>query len=304
MAGGLADLDTTMPERKGNTDNQIKAVYDYLVLLLENLRYILRNLGPENMNESEILPWLNDKLEVKTLISNTVITNELYADYGAIADLTVDELRTDYDKAQRYLNGDTSALDYLYIHDEQIEFRSGTVHLDSGTPATEQLHHRGRYFWWTDNTKTQMTSMEITAWPVIVYVYDELIKGAYRFETVTKNGTTIKVPVLVFGAGTGDQQDPDIGKAYIRKTSDSFELYLHGAADNGIFISDLQNDKYVDIVGLRKTKDLDFSLWGSGTFTETLDGKNTSNLYTVAFDSENRPVKITDKDGHVCTIEW
>ena len=144
MAGGLAELDAGFPSNTGTVERRVQAVYDYLVLLLENLRYILRNLGPENMNEAEILPWLNDKLEVKTLVSNTVITNELYADYGAIADLTVDELRTDYQKAARYLAGDTAALDYLYIHDEQIEFRSGTVHLDGGIPATEQLHRRGR----------------------------------------------------------------------------------------------------------------------------------------------------------------
>lgn len=294
MAGGLADLDTTMPERKGNTDNQIKAVYDYLVLLLENLRYILRNIGPENMNENEILPWLNDKLEVKTVISNTVITNELYADYGAVADLTVDELRTDYDKAQRYLNGDTSALDYLYIHEEEIEFITGTVHLDSGTPATEQLHHRGRYFWWTDETKTQMTSVEITAWPVVVYQYDELIKGTYCFQTVDD----VKVPVLVFGAGTGDQQDPNLGKGYLRKDSDSLDMYLHGSVNNGIFIG-----QYTDLVGLRKPTSLDFSGWDNGTVSETLDGGGV-NSWTIAFDGNNRPTKFTDGAGHETTVVW
>lgn len=294
MAGGLADLDTGMPEQRGSTETQLKSVYDYLVLLLENLRYILRNLGPENMNESEILPWLNDKLEVKTIISNTVITNELYADYGAVADLTVDELRTDYDKAQRYLNGDTSALDYLYIHDEQIEFVSGTVHLDSGTPATEQLHHRGRYFWWTDETKTQMTSVEITAWPVVVYQYDELIKGTYCFQTIDN----VKVPVLVFGAGTGDQSDPNLGKGYLRKDTNSLDMFLHGSADNGIFIG-----QYTDLVGLRKTTGLNFSNYENGSFTETVDG-GLIETYGVRFDENGYPVAITDGSGHQTEVIW
>lgn len=298
MAGGLADLDTTMPERKGNTDNQIKAVYDYLVLLLENLRYILRNLGPENMNEAEILPWLNDKLEVKTLVSNTVITNELYADYGAIADLTVDELRTDYQKAARYLAGNTAALDYLYIHDEQIEFRSGTVRLEGGVPVTEQLHHRGRWFWWTDGTHTQMTSMEQTAYPVIVYVYDELIKGVFQYESKTINGVTVKIPVLTLGAGTGDQSDPDLGKGYLYKGTDSLRLYLHGSTDNGIFIG-----QYTDLVGLRKTTALDFSDYDNGSFTETIDGGLTE-TYAVTFDTDGNPVKITDGSGHECEVIW
>lgn len=298
MAGGLADLDTGMPEQRGSAEAQLKSVYDYLVLLLENLRYILRNLGPENMNENEILPWLNDKLEVKTVISNTVITNELYADYGAIADLTVDELRTDYQKAARYLAGNTGALDYLYIHDEQIEFVSGTVHLDSGTPATEQLHHRGRYFWWTDNTKTQMTSMEITAWPVMVYVYDELIKGVFQYESKTTGGVTVKIPVLTLGAGTGDQQDPELGKGFLYKGTDDLRLYLHGAADNGIFIG-----QYTDLVGLRKPTSLDFSDWDNGTVSETMDG-NLVNSWAITFDGNNRPTKFTDGAGHETTVVW
>lgn len=294
MAGGLSELDTGMPERTGSVEDRLRALYDYLALLLENLRYLLRNLGPENLNESELLPWLNDALEVKTLISNTVITNELYADYGAIADLTVDELRTDYAKAQRYLAGNTGALDYLYIHDEQIEFLSGTVHLDGGVPATEQLHHRGRYFWWTDETKTQMTSVEITAWPVVVYQYDELIKGTYCFQTVDN----VKVPVLIFGAGTGDQSDPNLGKGYLRKDTDSLDMFLHGSADNGIFIG-----QYTDLVGLRKTTSLNFSNYENGSFTETVDGGLTE-TYGVRFDENGYPVAITDGSGHQTEVIW
>lgn len=294
MAGGLSELDTGMPERTGSVEDRLRALYDYLALLLENLRYLLRNLGPENLNEGELLPWLNDRLEVKTLISNTVITNELYADYGAIADLTVDELRTDYAKAQRYLAGDAGPLDYLYIHDEQIEFLSGTVHLDGGVPATEQLHHRGRYFWWTDETKTQMTSVEITAWPVVVYQYDELIKGTYCFQTVDN----VKVPVLIFGAGTGDQSDPNLGKGYLRKDTDSLDMFLHGSADNGIFIG-----QYTDLVGLRKMTSLNFSNYENGSFTETVDGGLTE-TYGVRFDENGYPVAITDGSGHQTEVVW
>lgn len=303
MAGGLADLDTSMPERRGSEKQQMQAVYDYLVLLLENLRYILRNLGPENLNADEVLPWLNDKLEVKTVISNTVITNELYADYGAIADLTVDELRTDFAKAQRYLAGNTAALDYLYIHDEEIDFLTGTVRMTGGTPLTEQLHHRGRYFWWTDATKTQMTSMEQTAWPVTVYQYDELVKGTFRFTELSSGGVTTKIPMLVFGAGVGDQSDPDLGRGFLRKDTDSLDLWYRvnpggGTRNNGIFIG-----TYTDLVGLRKTARIDFSGWDNGYFAETLDGGITAG-YTVAFDGAGRPVKITDGDGHETAVVW
>lgn len=321
MAGGLADLDTGMPERKGSTEKQLQSVYDYLVLLLENLRYILRNLGPENFNQGDVIQWMDDKIkkDADVFITNTLITNELYAEYGAIADLVVDELRTDYRKAYFYLNGITSNIDYLRIQDEEIEFVTGTVKTVGGVPQTEQLHYvfrdpqhpgdpadpehypaqyKTRYFWWMDNTYTQMTSLENTGLPVMVYQYDELVKGTYHFETITQNGTTVKVPVLVFGAGTGDQQDPDLGKAFIRKDSDSLDVYLHGTADNGIFIG-----QYTDLVGMRKTTALDFSNYDNGSFTETVDG-SLPETYSVTFDAYGRPVKITDGSGHECGVTW
>ena len=300
MAGGLAGLETGFPDAGGSVERQLSAVYDYLVMLLENLRYILRNLSPENFNETETLDWIGENIKAGTIISETVITNELYADYGAVADLTVDELRTDYQKAARYLAGNTAALDYLYIHDEQIDFLTGTVKTADDTPLTEQLCHRGRYFWWKDASMTQMTSLEQTAWPVMVYQYDELLKGTFRFEDYTPGGVTTKVPVLTLGAGTGNVLDPQRGKGFLRKGIDSFDVWLHTAdGDRGLFIG----DDYTDLVGLRKPTALDFSGWDGGSFTETLDG-NVVHGFTVDFDEHDRPVRITDADGHETAVTW
>ena len=302
MPGGLAGLDTGLPARGGDTQRQLAALYDYLAMLLENLRYILGNLSPENFNETEVSEWIGKTVKAESVVSQTLITNELYSDYGAIADLVVDELRTDYAKAARCLAGNTAPLDYLHIRDEQIDFLTGTVKTVNGEPLTEQLCHRGRCFWWTDAGRTQMTSQAATAWPVTVYQYDELLKGTLRFEQLTRDGATIKVPVLILGAGTGDQQDPNIGKAYLRKDADSLDIYLHGSADNGVFIG-----QYTDIVGLRKPTRLDFSGWGDGTqngsFTETLDG-NVTRRFGVTFDADGRPVKLTDDAGHETAVVW
>ncbi|MBO7670380.1 MAG: hypothetical protein J6S60_07295 [Oscillospiraceae bacterium] len=303
MAGGLADLDNGFPARKGSQEQQISAVYDYLVMLLENLRYILRNLSPENFNEKETLDWIGDKIQANHIVSNTIITNELYAEYGAIADLTVDELRTDYQKAARYLAGNTAALDFLYIHDEQIDFLTGTVHVEDDTPLTEQLHHRGRYFWWKDAEKTQMTSLEETPWPVTVYQYDELLKGTLRFEDYQPpgGGAVTKVPVFVLGAGYGNVHDPAKGRGFLRKGTNSFDVWLHNNAgeDRGLFIG----EQYTDIVGLRKTTELDFSGWDDGSFTEEIDG-GIAAAYEVDFDAQDRPVKITDGAGHETVVIW
>lgn len=304
MAGGLADLDSGFPDQSGGTEQKLAAVYDYLVMLLENLRYILRNLSPENFNEQETLDWIGKNIKAQTVVSNTVITNELYADYGAIADLVVDELRTDYQKAARYLAGNTAAIDFLHIYDECIDFRTGTVKRENGVPLTEQLHHGDRYFWWREG-RTQMTSLEDTGDPVIVYQYDELLKGTLRFEDYTVNGVTTKVPTFVLGAGYGNVQDPAKGRGFLRKGTDSFDVWLHNNSgqDRGIFIG----EQYTDIVGLRKPTLIDFSSWGDGTadgvLSELYDG-NVGNTFAVKFDQSGRPIKFIDNGGHETEVAW
>lgn len=319
MAGGLAELDAGFPQNTGTVERRVQAVYDYLVLLLENLRYILRNLGPENMNESELLPWLDEVLRVKTLVADTVVTDQLCADYGAIADLVVDELRTDYRKAWNYLHGVTDSVDYLHIYDENIDLLTDTVRTSDGVPAglggeplTEQLTRvfrdprdpeqlKTRRFWWTDETKTQMTSLEETAWPVVVYRYDTLVKGSLRFRDFTQDGVTTKIPTLLLGAGVGDPDDPAMGRGFLRKGTDSLDLWLHTTygADNGIFIG----NRYTDLRGLRKTTELDFRAWDSGSFSEAVDG-GVRTVFTLAADELGRPVRITDGEGHETAVRW
>ena len=303
MPTQFAALDTGFPNLTGqeSTEQKVDAMYNYTFMLLEYLRYILRNLGPENLNEAEMTDWIGKTVKAETVISNTVITNELYSEYGAIADLAVSELRTDYQKAARYLAGNTGSLDYLRIHDEEIDFLTGTVATEGGVPQTEQLHHGDRYFWWTDSGMTQMTSTEATAYPVMVYRYAELTKASFRFSQVTENGVTTKIPQLILGAGNGQTADPDRGKGFLRKNTGSFDLWLRTStgAENGVFIG----DEYTDITGLRKTTELDFSGWDGGCFSETVDGGGTGS-YAVTFDSVGRPVKITDGAGHETAVVW
>lgn len=307
MPGGLAAADAAFPDlgAKGSTEDRLRAVQDYLYMLLETLRWTLRHLSGDNFDDAGLASLAAETVArhpeaFGTIVSDTVITNELYAAYGAVADLAVDELRTDWQKAVRCLAGNTGALDWLHIADERIDFLTGTVRFVSGVPQTEQLHRGDRKFWWTDGSKTQMTSLEETDWPVIVYQYNELLKGTFRFEDYTPPGGTLtKVPTLILGAGTGDQQDPDLGKGFIRKGTTSLDIWLHGAgADNGLFIGE-----YTDLVGLRKTTALDFSGWDNGSFSETVDG-NLTNSYAVAFDNDGLPVKITDAAGHETAITW
>ncbi len=295
MPDGFFQADSAFPNlaRYESTEQKLSAVQDYLFLLLENLRYLLRNLSPENFNQTELAAW-TEELRAGTVISNTVITNELYADYGAIADLCVDRLRTDYKRAQRYLNGDTSALDYLRIHDEVIEF----VTAETDGTQTEQLVSDGRAFYWTDSSMTQMTSEKVTAYPVTVYTYTEDVKGAFRFENVTHNGQTVKVPVLRLGAG--DENGRNFAKIY--KGTQGLDIVYNDSSGNDIGLS-CSRLGYTDIYGLRKTTEIDFSGWDGGSFTETVDGDITHS-FAVELDENDVPVKITDDEGHETDIVW
>ena len=246
MPGNFLQADVSYPDlsKYDSTEAKLTAIQNYLFLLLENLRYTLRNLSMEdNFNQAELSKWVDGlDIEANTIISNTVITNELYSEYGAIADLTVNELRTDYKRALRYLQGNTADLDYIHIHDEEIDFLTGTVRLGerTGQPLTEQLHHGDRYFWWRSGPGGDMTSLEDTGDPVLVYQYDELLKGTLRFETV--NG--VKIPQIVLGAGYGDALDADRGKGFLRKNTDGFDVWLHDnyGRNRGLFIGEQSVD--------------------------------------------------------------
>ena len=111
-------------------------------------------------------------------------------------------------------------------------------------------------------------------------------------------GQLTKVPTLILGAGVGDPQDPDIGKGFIRKGTSSFDLWLHGAADNGVFIG-----QYTDIVGERKPTNINLSDWDSGEFTVMYDGNIAQNYYVV-FDAGDRPTIIIDATGHETVVTW
>jgi len=297
-------LETGLPAFTGgeSTEQRLAALYDYVFLLLENLRYLLRNLTPENFNQAELSDWVGKNVTAQTVVSNTVITNELYSDFGAVADLAVDELRTDFAKAARYLAGDQSPLDYLHAHDEVLDFLTGTVARDPDTlePLTEQLCRGDRLFWWTDGSMTRMTGEKATAWPVTVYRYELLRKGTLRFDAAAENGAVLRVPQLILGAGYG-LADADRGRGFLRKDGDSFGLWLLSRAGEkrGLFIG----DDYTDLTGLRKTTELNFSGWDAGGFTETVDGGRSAS-YAVAFDAQARPVKITDAQGHETAVVW
>lgn len=293
MPSNLMFADASFPKIEVGEDPQesIRKIQNYLFMLLEQLRYTLQNLGEGNFNDAEMQAYFKklsaDLIVAQTVISNTVITNELYADYGAIADLTVDKLRTDYKRAQKYLAGDTSQLDYISIHDEEISFITATT---DGTQA-QQMEVSGRKFWWRDKGRTQMTSEQDTGDPVMVYVYEERTKAAFRFRPVEYDGVETVMPVLVFGAGSG--QAGDAGRALVEKRPYGLDLrYIPtgGQGEAGVYLRD---DGFADVTHRRADVSIDTA---GKTITISPEGV-LAEAFDIAYAEEGDTLTLTWPDG-------
>ena len=258
MPDSMHMIDAGLPRFSGgeSTEEKVSAIQNYLFMLLEELRYLLRHLGKDNFTQAgaqEVVAQAVsgdgsggttgnyfETLIAKTIlgdtvISNTVVTNELYANYGDVADLTVWRLRTDYLRAQNYLRGSRADVNYISIHDEQIDFITGTP---SG--GVEQLTRDGRPYYWTDEGRTRMTCQEPTPWPVMVYTCDELVKASFRFQSITTTqGVQTYAPVLVLGAGDQNGRNKAVfskdqeGLNVILTAADGSEVGLRANANTG-----------------------------------------------------------------------
>lgn len=267
--------------------------------------YTLNALDVKNLNDnlysiaSKIMGGLTtsdltsatvDELKAGTVISNTVITNELYSDYGSISNLAVNKLRTDYAKATKFLNSDTSDVNYINIHDETISFITATV--GSGT---EQLTDGDRVFYWTDETHTQMTSEKTTDYPVTVYKYTELTKASIAFTSITlPDGTSSVMPVLTLGAGTGNG---DVGKASIYKAADGLYLNYCSETDGKVKQILIGNDGV--IITPYRLNSLDVYTNG---FVAAYSADYVRMSWTL--DGSGRIISLTDESGVTTPVAW
>ena len=292
MAGGTAALGEAFPSKTGSLPAQVTALRGYVASLLENLRYILGNLDASNFSEAgigELGEKIAPLIRAETVISGTVIADELYSAYGAVADLAVSALRTDWQRAARYLAGNTAPLHYLDIHDEELRFVTAST---DGTES-EQLCRNGRYFWWTGADHTQMTSEKETAWPVMVYTYTELVKLSICFETVVlRNGSTTVAPVITLGAGTGTG---DRGKAFLFKDGEG--LVIRQVTGDGSF-TDITLGEFVDAKHRRTARcAIDRT---AGTVTLLGEGESAGTVLSMTETADG--VSYTWPDGFVTEV--
>ncbi len=241
-------------------------------------------------------------------VSGQLSADALYAALGEVADLSVDRLSTSR-RIALYLAGDTSDDNYIRVSGKTLDFITGST---DGAIEQATNPNGALIYWEADVSGAELdalgypyvdgvrifTTTTKTAWPVYVYKYTELVKRSMTF--AWDDESVQYLPVDIYGTGYG-KTDPDMGRGFLQKKKNSFDLWFHSITgeDLGVFIG----EQYTDIVGLRKTKSLDFSQWDAGSFTEVVDGDLTED-YSVDFDDQGRPVKITDGDGHETTVSW
>lgn len=262
--------------------------------------------------------------------ADAILAGALYAETGDIAELTVDRLSTSR-RIRKYILSDASDDNYIQIQDNYIRFITGApissdillteagdailteagLYLtgESNGLAVEQAKNRNNQpLYWqrepvshtadgypldADGVQIYATT-DVTDWPVYVYVYLELTKAQEAFEI--KNSEY--VPIFTFGAGDENGRN----KGFIQKTPDGLDIVYTPTAGGEIGINALA-EGYLDLSGLRKPTELDFSRWDNGLFTETVDGGGV-NSWVITFDANDRPIKFIDGDGHETDVIW
>lgn len=245
------------------------------------------------------------KLDGNVDVSGQLSADALYSALGEIADLSVNRLSTSR-RVVKYLAGDTSDDNFIRVAEQSLEFVAG---ISKGTTEQARNPNGELIYWEADpagasigsdgypyaNGERIFTTTKQTSWPVMVYQYEEQVKRAISFQSDGQ----YYYPVDVFGAGDTNGKQ----RGYLVKRQNSLELTYETSTGKQLGLA-ARDDGYMDLMGLRKSTALDFSEWDKGNFAELVDGEKTPYRYTVAFDQQRRPIKITDNSGHATLIRW
>ncbi len=94
MPSSFASLDTGFPDlnKYESTEKKLQAMEDYLVQLLEQIRYALHNISVENLNTGEVTGWLGEVITDPIMADITDIENGLSTRINANADAITAEV--------------------------------------------------------------------------------------------------------------------------------------------------------------------------------------------------------------------
>lgn len=260
------------------------------------------------IGENELYGYI--KLEGNVDVSGQLSAEALYAPYGEIANLAVDQLVTTR-RIVKFLDGDQSDDNFIRAYQQNMEWVTGNC-----TGGTIQAKNpNGEPLYWPVNVsglsrgadgypvneqnERIFTTTTPTSYPVQVYTYEEAVKRSISFEAV--NG--IYSPVDRFGAG--NQQGNN--KAWILKTADGFDIRYLTPDNQEIGIRMTTDGKvYIDGFEVPGNDILD-------TLADMLNGENAAENYdrllgllkpvTIDF-SRLSETSFVDPDYTVATTDY
>lgn len=161
------------------------------------------------------------KANIDVVVSETIIVNNLYAQMGRIADLTVNRLMTG-----DFLT-DANEIFYLDAKGSNIDFKQAYKNNDPKIPFTD---NKGQALYYIDDTMTGMHTEE-TEWPVMVSKYDEAVTMNIGFEDITDSSGTLRVPTITLGRGDGATPLSSKGRIYKDRKGMVVEYFKSNSGD-------------------------------------------------------------------------
>lgn len=161
------------------------------------------------------------KANIDVVVSETIIVNNLYAQMGRIADLTVNRLMTG-----DFLT-DEDEIFYLDAKGSNIDFKQA---YKTDDPMVQFTDTKGNALYYIDDTFTGMHTEE-TEWPVMVSKYDEAVTMNIGFEDITDSAGTLRVPTITLGRGDGATSLSSKARIYKNRNGVVVEYYKSNTGD-------------------------------------------------------------------------
>ena len=162
------------------------------------------------------------KANIDVVVSETIIVNNLYAQRGRIAELTVNHLLTG-----DFLTGEEEIL-YIEAEDQYLKFMQ--AHRNDSAPMVQYTTLDGLLLYWSDSSQTEMHTEE-TDYPVMVYQYDAIPVMQMQFEDITDSVGTLRIPIITLGRGDGATAMSSKGRIYKDRNGVVVEYFKSNSGD-------------------------------------------------------------------------
>lgn len=229
---------------------------------------------------------------VKTSIIDE-ITGKIDANYvsgvatgsAIFKSMIIDQLSTS-DKIINYLNSNTAEVNYIFVHDQYIDFYTEDT-VNGSEQANSNADGTGLPIYWVEEDLTNnipahtYITTEVTSEPVMQYTYaTKLRKASYGFDASLNN-----VPTMVMGAGTGIG---DNGKTFIYKGVDGFYIDYRNSITGASTIFKITD------------AGIDFTQFSNVTFAEGVTVAGISQVWV----QDDMPVEAKPKDLWIDTNDY